>query len=231
MRVAVLLVAVANAAMVAGCAATRAAIWIPPASAAERAELVRDSRAALRGGDARRALDLAEQALAWNPKLLERARKRDTPWHIFDVATNDDLDALTAYAAAAFDFADAHGMATLLDRQDFIRAAAARAAALDRTADHGTPDRVLASLDASLPLDAGANLLDAYERFQVAIVSSPGYLPTRLALAERWAARVGERALYYSLLEAVAAADPDALPDAAFENRAAQLRARALLGR
>ena len=53
-------------------------------------------------------------------------------------------------------------------------------------------------------------------------MGAPAYLPTRLAYAEDYAARVRDEALYRRLLDEIVAADANALPDAAPENADAQ---------
>jgi hypothetical protein len=141
-------------------------------------------------------------------------------------------------------WAELHNFATLLAESERLRAALVRASELDRVAErrasdhllgillateHGTPDRLLGILLATIPADAGGDLRAAEERFEAAMAAAPDCLATPLAYAERYAVRIRDGALYRRLLERVLAGDPNRLPDAAPENRAAQRRARQLL--
>ena len=201
--------------------------------------LVRLGRVALRrasltrGAGAATQLDMAtafaERALAArNDKLLAAARAGKLPAEIFSLAEPVDAPALALYAEALLGWSMVHGTPTVLKQRDFITAAAARALGFDPAAGWGAPNRVLATLECELP-EAKQNLRDARDRFEAAVAAAPAYLPTRLAYAEEYAARVRDEALYRKLLQEIVAADPNAFPDAAAENADAQKRARGLL--
>lgn len=194
--------------------------------------LVRAARAAtslgVRTGGARgpellaRAVAYAERALAVrNGALRTLALKDASPEAVFAAAEHQDLPALLAYAEALLAFCDRHGVQTLLAEQDRLQAAARRAVALDRRAQEGAPDRLVASIEASLP---EGSLVSALEHFEAALVSGPRYLPTRLAYARRYAARLRDQPLFKRLVNEVLAADPGDVP----ENVLAQREARRL---
>lgn len=200
------------------------------------------ARAALCEGAAKfgeKGLPQLEQAVAWaeralalgNEKLAAKARAKAPPEAIFALAEEADAAALTVYAEALFAWADRAGTPTLMDQQERIRAAAERALALDRAASHAAADRVLGALLSSLPNAAGADLFRAREHFEAAVARAPGYLPTLVEYAERWAIRERDGGLEKKLLEQVMSANADALADAVAENRGAQAAAKKLLGR
>jgi TRAP transporter T-component len=215
----------------------REAERLKPGDAALLVRLSRAARARANTLRGREATALAEQAVAYAERALatrgafrERTKKRRVqPHQLFAAAERADEPALIAYASALFAWSEGRSFGTLLAQQDWIHAAASRAAELDRTAEHGAPDRLLAMLESSLPTADGAELTDALDRFEAALAEAPGYLPTRLEYAQRYAARLRDGRLYRRLLEEVLAADADALADARPENRAAQREARALL--
>ena len=217
--------------------AYRAALRYRPYDAQIHVRLARCAiaRAASQGGgDAADRLDEAvhhaEQALvARNFPLSEKAKGKESPSAVFAAAELDDLPALSAYAEALFAWADHYGANTLVEQAPQIRAAATRAIALDRHYDHGAADRVLGSLDASLPKSAGADLTSALAHFEAALASAPDYLPTRVWFAERYALRLHDRERFLRLLREVLAADPKRPPESLPENRGAQDRARKLL--
>ena len=59
-----------------------------------------------------------------------------------------------------------------------------------------------------------------------ALAAAPKYLATKVLMAENYAAKIKDRALYDRLLDEVLAADPDALPEVAVEQRVEQEKAR-----
>jgi hypothetical protein len=177
------------------------------------------------------AVTFAERALsARNPALRDAARAGTKPAEVFSHAEPADALALAVYAETLLAWSMAHGTPTILKQRDWIAAAATRALAFDPAIGWGAPNRVLAILDCQLP-EARENLHDAQVRFEAAVAAAPGYLPTRLAYATEYATRMRDDTLYHRLLEAVVAADPNALPDAAPENADAQKAARKLLRR
>lgn len=216
--------------------AFRAALRYRPADANI---LVRLSRVALRKGGAMKnaaaagaydeAAGYAERALAArNPALAAAAQRHEPPDAVFSHAEPADVAALTAYAEALLSWALTRGTATLLTERARITAAAQRAIAFDRAAGWAAPDRVLGVLECELP-EARQNLRDALDHFEAAVAAAPAYLPTRLAYAEEYAARVRDAALFLKLLDEVVAADPRGLPEAAPENLEAQAAARRLI--
>jgi hypothetical protein len=219
----------------------RAAIRFRPQGVAlyERAsEAARLRAATLDGSDERKARELSALAVAFaerglcaqNTTVCQRAREGKPPREIFAAAERADLPLLCAYIEALWAFAARGGMATVLLESTQLRAAADRGMEMDRHAGRAAPDRVLGGLDASLPIDGGGDLRSAEIHFESALAAAPGFLPTRVDYAERllWR-RLHARARYQKALSEVVAADANALPDAAPENRAAQRRARALL--
>ncbi len=172
---------------------------------------------------------MAERALsARNGKLLDAARASKPPIEVFANAEPADAAALALYAEALLDWSRVHGTPTVMRYREWIAAAARRARALQPSVGWGAPDRVLAILDCELP-EARQHLSDARDRFEAAVAAAPAYLPTRVAYAEEYAARVRDDVLYRRLLGEVIAADPNALAEAAPENAAAQRSARSLI--
>jgi hypothetical protein len=176
------------------------------------------------------AVAFAERALsARNPELWNLAHAKKPPALVFAAAQPPDAPLLAAYAEALLEWSSLHGTSTLLNERDAILAAAARAVDLDRAAGLGAGDRVLGWVKATLTGDLGGDLRASEEHFEASLAQAPGYLPTRLSYAESYCVRKRDGARYRRLLQEVAAANPDALPDAAPENRVAQKRAHELL--
>lgn len=208
---------------------------------ADAATLVKRGRVALRKGSLTsgptaagyfdEAVGYAERALAArNPALAAAARAHAAPDAVFSHAEPADAPALALYAEALLDWAVTRGTPTVVDRREWIRAAAQKTLGFDRAIGWATPDRVLGILACELP-EARQNLNEALERFEAAVAAAPAYLPTRLAYAEEYATRVRDAALYRRLLEEILAADPNAAPEARAENLDAQHAAKRLIRR
>ncbi len=231
--------ALAFAVLLGGCLAHRTPAW---EQTADPAKLIETAGAELRAGRRtegapglallERAVSSAERALFTRNRLFrEKVRRHERASWLFEGAEQADLPALVIYADALFAWADRQGVLTLLEEQDRIRAAARRAFTLDRTFAYATPDRVIAMLACTLPIGSGANFLQALEHFEAAIASAPGYLPTRVEYALRYAVALRDHALYRRLVQEVLdapIAPPGAPPELIEENRAAQAKARLL---
>jgi hypothetical protein len=214
--------------VLAGCIAQRTPAWQEPALPDDT--LVTRAHAALVADHVEQAVALAERALYQrNPRFRQEVQRRAPPAALFAAAEREDLPALVIYADALLQWSDRHGTPTLLAQQDRIREAALRAWRIDRRFAYGAPDRILATLFATLPVGSGKNYVLALDHFEAARAAGPGYLPTLLAYAQRYAAPLGDARLYGQLLDEILRADPAALPDAAAENRATQARARAIV--
>jgi TRAP transporter T-component len=179
---------------------------------------------------ARAAVGYAERALAArNESLWNLAHAKKPPHEVFAVAQPPDAPLLAAYAEALLEWSTLYSTATLLNERDSIEAAAVRAVELDRAAGLGAGDRVLGWIKATLSGDLGGDLRAAEVHFEASLAQAPGYLPTRLSYAESYCVRKRDGARYRKLLDEIAAANAEALPEAAPENRAAQKRAQTLL--
>jgi hypothetical protein len=216
----------------------RGALRYRPNDAALLVRLSRASRLRAHSLSSNDAQSHADEGVAWaeralcagNRQVCERAASsRQAPAHVFNQATLEDLPALIAYAEALLDWSELHGLQTLLAQHEWIIAAADRARELDHSAEEGAPDRLLGIMWATLTADYGGDLRRSEERFEAALATAPGYLPTRVEYAARWCVRTRDGERYRRLLHEAAAADPSALPERAPENRAAQQRARDLL--
>jgi len=127
----------------------------------------------------------------------------------------------------------AKGFATILSYKDEIRAIMARCLELDANYFHTGPHRYFGAFYAKVPAFAGGDLERSREHFDTSLRGAPYYLGTRTLLAELYAVKSQNRALFEEQLNAVIEADPDANPEADVgpENRIEQRRATELLTR
>jgi tetratricopeptide (TPR) repeat protein len=215
--------------------AWRAALRYRPGTSVLLVKMSRGARLRAQNGG---AMALAEQSVSWaeralaasSPSLRAAASARGkSPRSVFGLAERPEQPALVAYVEALYAWADRAGTATVLEQRERIIAAAGRAVEIDRSAGFGAPDRVLGILYAELAPDVGGDLRRSEEHFEAALASAPGFLPTLVDYAEHFAVRRRDPTRYAELLRQVIDADPNALPDAAPENRLAQRAARRLL--
>ena len=126
----------------------------------------------------------------------------------------------------------AKGFATVLSYKDEIRAIMARCLELDATYYYYGPHRYFGAFYARVPAFAGGDLERSREHFEAALEGAPGYLATRSLMAEHYAVKSQNRALFDEQLAAVLEADLAALPpDVRPENTIEQRRARELMAK
>ncbi len=97
---------------------------------------------------------------------------------------------------------------------------------LDKYYYYGGPARWLATYYAVAPGIAGGDLEKSRRYYEESIAAAPNYLATKVLMAENYAAKVKDRALYHRLLDEVIAADPQIMPEVAIEQRVEQEKAR-----
>jgi hypothetical protein len=90
------------------------------------------------------------------------------------------------------------------------------------------PHRLAGAIPARLP---EGNLQESRIHFEKAIEQAPEYLGNRVAYADFYAVRMGDKQLFQAQLTLVAAANPDSRADIAPENRFAQAQAKLLLSK
>jgi hypothetical protein len=139
------------------------------------------------------------------------------------------VDAIYWDAVNVAKWARAKGMLKVLMMKDKARAMIERVRALQPGYYHGAADRYLGAYHAALPGFAGRDLKKSREHFEASLRLAPGYLPTRVLMAEYLALTEDDAALYRELLEQVLAGDAGALPEVAPELRLAQRQAAMML--
>lgn len=144
-------------------------------------------------------------------------------------AVKDDVPCLYWTSSALGKWGKIQGLAKTLGHIGTVKAYMGKAQELDPTFWHYGPDRYWGAYYAAIPSFAGQDLDKSRTHFDTSIASAPDYLGTKVLLAEYWAVKVQDRAVFDESLKAVLAADPTKLPDAIAENKAEQAKAQALL--
>lgn len=179
-----------------------------------------------------KAVQWAERALvAVSPDFAERMRNGTRIEEAVKVLDKRAVGALYWRSAAMGKWALAKGFATVLSYKDEVRAIMARCLELDEAYFFGGPHRYFGAFYAKLPSFAGGDLKKSAEHFEKALQFAPEYQGTRVLYAEQNAVKAQDKKLFETQLNAVVAANLDALPEAKPENTVEQKRAKALLAK
>jgi tetratricopeptide (TPR) repeat protein len=128
-------------------------------------------------------------------------------------------------------WAQTQGFDEVLNRKDEIRAMMTRCMELDRYYFHAGPDRYFGAFFAIAPSFAGGDLDRSLQHFEESMRRENNYFGTHVLLAENYAVKRQDRALFEQHLRFVIDGDPESLADVAPENRIEQRKARDLLAR
>ena len=148
----------------------------------------------------------------------------------------DALDALDASAVPALywrssnlgRWATLESFATLLSYKDEIRAIMEFCLAQDPAYWYQAPDRYFGIFYAKAPGFAGGDMKKSSMHFNISMEAHPDYWGTRILMAEEWAIKEDNRALFEELVDYVLAGDPNVVPYIKPENMCEQRKAQIL---
>jgi hypothetical protein len=173
-----------------------------------------------------------ERALAeLSPEFAQRMEAGTRIEEAVTVLDRNAVPALYWRSSNLGKWASAEGIATLLYYKDEIRAIMGRCLELDPDYYYAGPHRYFGVFYARAPSFAGQDLDRSREHFETSIRFEPNYFATHVLLAEDWAVKAQDRAVYEEQLRWVLDHDPNALPDVGPENRCEQRKARIALER
>lgn len=125
-------------------------------------------------------------------------------------------------------WATLESFATLLSYKDEIRAIMEFCLAEDPTYWYQAPDRYFGVFYAKAPGFAGGDMKKSAAHFNVSMEAHPDYWGTRILMAEEWAIKEDNRALYEELINYVLQGDPNVIPYIKPENQCEQRKAQIL---
>jgi hypothetical protein len=125
-------------------------------------------------------------------------------------------------------WATLESFATLLSYKDEIRAIMEFCLAEDPTYWYQAPDRYFGVFYAKAPGFAGGDMKKSAAHFNVSMEVHPDYWGTRILMAEEWAIKEDNRALYEELINYVLEGDPNVIPYIKPENQCEQRKAQIL---
>ncbi len=172
----------------------------------------------------------AEKAiLLRDPAFAKAVTEKPNKWA--DAVAKADPKALPAlywYSTNLGKWALLEGIATILSRKDDIKATMEWALQNDPNFFYGAPYRYFGVYHTKVPI-GGGDPPKSKVAFEKSLAIAPAYLATKVLMAESYAVLAGDRAMFDKLLQEVIAADPNALPEVAPENKLEQMKAKNLL--
>jgi hypothetical protein len=173
-----------------------------------------------------------KRCLAINPQISALLAKGDeTDATAIRAATIEDVPCLFWTATSLGRWAMLKGPAATLAHVATVKAYIERIDDLDPDFYFRAADRYWGVYYASIPSFAGKDLEKSKQHFDSALEHAPGFVGTKVLLAETWAVETKDRATFETSLNDVLAADENALPEIRPEVLAEKRKAAALLAR
>jgi tetratricopeptide (TPR) repeat protein len=172
-----------------------------------------------------------ERALALNPEFKRLVASGTRDVDALAACTKEDAPAIHWYYANLARWTNEGGIQKVLLYRDKLVKLATRLSELDEGYFHGSGPRLLATYYAKAPESAGGDLDKAKAGFERSLALAPSYFATKVLMAELYAVKKHDKALFVRLLTEVVHADPDVVPDVVPEQKLEQENAARLLAR
>jgi tetratricopeptide (TPR) repeat protein len=180
-----------------------------------------------------------DQSIAWGKRCLAinaqiaalLAKGDETEATAIRAATIEDVPCLFWTATAIGRWSRLKGPAATLAHVATVKAYITRVEDLDPDFYYRAADRYWGAYYAVIPSFAGKDLTKSKEHFDKALEHAPGFVGTKVLLAEFWAVEVKDRATFVTSLNEVLAADENVVPEIRPEVLAEKRKAAALLAR
>lgn len=172
----------------------------------------------------------AERALvAMSPAFAEKMSRGALIENAIEVLGPSAVPALYWRSSNLGRWATLESFATLLSYKDEVRAIMQFCLDNDPVYWHHGPDRYFGIFFAKAPGFSGGDMTKSMEHFELSIAASPDYLGTHTFMAEEWAIKEADRALFEEQLGIVLNTDPNILPEIVAENTCEQKKAKILM--
>lgn len=172
----------------------------------------------------------AEHALiSMSPAFAEKMKNGALIENAIDVLGPSAVPALYWRSSNLGRWAILESFATLLSYKDEVRAIMQFCLDNEPTYWHYGPDRYFGIFFAKAPGFSGGDMTKSMEHFEASIAAAPKYLGTHTFMAEEWAIKEANRALFEEQLAIVLDTDPNILPEITPENTCEQQKAKILM--
>jgi hypothetical protein len=177
-----------------------------------------------------RGIVYAKRALLANSKefqkRMEAGAKHEEAISVLDQTA---APALYWFAANYGKWGVAKGFTTLLKYKDMIKKTMDTVQKIAPAYFHGAADRYLGAYYSKTPSFAGGDMKKSKEHFDASLKRAPTYFGTKVLMAEFYAKKEDDRALFEKLLKEVIDGDPNATAEISPENKIEQRKAKSLM--
>jgi hypothetical protein len=172
----------------------------------------------------------AERALsALSPAFAKEMAAGALVEDAISVLDKSAVPALYWYSSNLGRWATLESFATLLSYKDQVREIMEFCLERYPTYWYQGPDRYFGVFYARAPGFAGGDMKKSARHFNVSISAQPNYWGTRVLMAEEWAIKEDNKALFEELLNYVISGDPNVIPAIKPENECEQRKAKKLM--
>ena len=154
-----------------------------------------------------------ERMMGLNPKFREKIAAEVNDDEALSVCTKEDVRGIYWAYANLGKWSVMQGFTTVLANKGKLKAFVSRVAELDEKYYYGAGHRGLLAFYAKAPSFAGGDLNKAKQHYDASMKIAPDYFGTKVTMAQYYATKKQDRALFKKVLEEVIAGDPKVLPD------------------
>jgi|CXWL01.1.fsa_nt_gi tetratricopeptide (TPR) repeat protein len=176
-----------------------------------------------------KSVSAAERAIAAaNPEFKKIVTSGGSVEEASAKLTPKEIESAYWYASSLGKWARAKGFSTVLGNKDRIKAVMGKVLEIKPDLFHGGPDRYWGGFYAVAPGFAGGDMEKSKKHFQSSIERAPYYMGTKVLMADVYAVKAQDRALFDKLLDEVLAAPDDVNPELVPETKAEKVKAAEL---
>ena len=171
-----------------------------------------------------------ERMMGLNPEFRKRIAAEVNDDEALAVCTKEDVRGIYWAYGNLGKWSVKKGFTTVLANKSKLKAFIDRVASLDDKYYYGAAHRGLLAFYAKAPSFAGGDLNKAKLHYDKAIAIAPNYFGTKVILAQYYATKKQDKALFKKVLEEVIAGDVKVLPEVIPMQKIEQRHAKELLG-
>jgi tetratricopeptide (TPR) repeat protein len=172
-----------------------------------------------------------KKCLAVNTEFVALLEKGEKEEDAIQAATEADIPCIYWMASSLGKWSKASGLGKTLKNLPIVKAYQIRVTDLDPDYYFAGPDRYWGAYYAAIPSFAGQDLNLSREHFDAALEAYPDHLGNHVLVAEYWAVKAQDRAVFEEELKFVIDAPVDTIPELIPEQEAEKRKAEALLAK
>jgi hypothetical protein len=176
-----------------------------------------------------KAANFGERAMATNPGFREKVAGGKSVEEGLSALTAKEVPAIYWTAASLGKWAKASGIAAALKYKTRIKAMIERVGQLEPEYFYGAVPRYWGGFFAVAPSFAGGDMKKSRENFDKSLKIAPGYLGTKVLMADVYWTKQGNKAEFKNALNEVLKSRADIIPELTPENTLEQKKAEKLL--